>query len=256
MKKMLYMLVITANAYSSNAYLSFENHSNQVGMPMSLLSQTHEVSRVYTTDERDLIIELYDSGVIRFDMEQLTPYANTDISDRSPYYADFRHLISHPKIQKQIIKLLIKKAETLSYDIVCGVPYAALGLAANFSYELDIPLIMRRSHRKTYGTCKKIEGTFKPGMRCLLIDDVITTGSSMLETIQDLEQENLLVTDCLVLFDRQQGGVQRYKSRGYRVHPLFTIEDFMNVLQEYGKIDCAFAQKVLDWAKRHQTNLE
>jgi len=256
MKKMLWLLIIAANAYSSDTYLGLENLGNAVEISLPLIARTQVPVRNYTADERNLIIELYDTGVIRFDMEQLTPYANTVRSDRSPYYADFRHLISHPTIQKKIIKLLIKKVAELSFDIVCGVPYAALGLAANFSYELSVPLIMRRSDRKTYGTCKKIEGTFRPGMRCLLIDDVITTGSSMLETIQDLEQENLSVTDCLVLFDRQQGGVRRYENRGYTVHPLFTIEDFMNVLQECGKIDQAFAQKVLDWSKRHQTNLE
>ena len=109
-------------------------------------------SKNYTAEERDLILQLYDIGVLRFDTATMNPPLS------SPYYIDLRHTISHPHIFKKIINLLVKKSKELSYDIICGVPYAALAMAATVAYDQEKPLIMRRAHVKNYGTAKKIEG--------------------------------------------------------------------------------------------------
>jgi hypothetical protein len=88
-------------------YLGFENLGNVVEVLLPSIAHTQAPVRSYTPDER------YDIGVIGFDMVQLAPYANTGLLDRFPYYANFRHLMSHPKIHKQIIKLLIKKVNDI-----------------------------------------------------------------------------------------------------------------------------------------------
>lgn len=202
--------------------------------------------KLYSQEEKELIIALYDIGVLRFDTDSLhCPLA-------SPYYIDLRHIISYPTIFKKITQLMAKKAADLSFDCICGVPYAALALSSTVAYELEKPLIMRRSQVKNYGTGKKIEGVFDKDAVCLVIEDVVTTASSLIETIKDLEKHHLKVPYSIILFDREQGGVPWMKEQGYELSVLFTITDFMTVLSQEGKITKDFADSILDWTKAHQ----
>jgi uridine monophosphate synthetase len=100
-----------------------------------------------------------------------------------------------------------------NFDLICGVPYAALPMATAMSLESYIPLIIKRKEAKSYGTKKLIEGIYQKGQNCLLVEDVITSGKSLLETIPEIEQEDLKVSDIVVVLDREQGGKQLWKAK-------------------------------------------
>jgi uridine monophosphate synthetase len=123
-----------------------------------------------------------------------------------------------------------------NFDLICGVPYAALPMATAMSLESYIPLIIKRKEAKSYGTKKLIEGIYQKGQNCLLVEDVITSGKSLLETIPEIEQEDLKVSDIVVVLDREQGGKQLLESKGYRVHTLFNISEVCDILQETGEL--------------------
>lgn len=182
-------------------------------------------------DKKQFFLECYELGIIKFGKFTLKSGLE------SPFYVDLRPLASKPEILKKLSSFLLNLVPDTENNLICGVPYAALPMATAMSLESGIPLIIKRKEAKSYGTKKLIEGIFSPGQTCLLVEDVITSGKSLLETIPEIENEGLKVKDIVVVLDREQGGVAHLQQQGYRVHSLFTITEACEILLEAGKID-------------------
>lgn len=149
----------------------------------------------------------------------------------SSLYIDMRKVISCPNVFKSLINELNFIMQNLSYDHICGVPYGAVPLATGVALYADQSQVMLRKEIKSYGTQKLLEGNFIPGQTVLLIEDVITTGSSIQEAIDALKTQGAMVKDIVVVIDRQQGGVERLQAQGYNVHVLFTLDQINTCIQ-------------------------
>ena len=122
--------------------------------------------------------------------------------DISKYYFDIKNIISTPSLLCKIGDELYK---TLGdFDIICGIPYGGLPIATYISTKYNKPLIYLRDKAKQYGTGKLIEGECKSSDRCVIIDDVVTSGGSMEEAINNLK-DKVTVVQAAVVMDRQQG---------------------------------------------------
>lgn len=91
------------------------------------------------------------------------------------------------------------KTNGVECDHICGVPYTALPIATLVSVRDKKPMLIRRKETKSYGTKKLIEGKFNAGDKCLIIEDVVTSGSSILETAKDLKSEGLCVMGFVLI---------------------------------------------------------
>ncbi|KAI6190668.1 Uridine 5'-monophosphate synthase [Aphelenchoides bicaudatus] len=125
----------------------------------------------------------------------------------SPIYIDFRGLISSQQLMNETAFMVREQISdsNLNYDYVVGVPYAALSLGSRVSLFANKPLLMQRKEAKNYGTKKLIEGVYEEGGRALIIEDVVTTGASILETAKILRNEGLVVEDVVCVLNREQG---------------------------------------------------
>jgi uridine monophosphate synthetase len=196
---------------------------------------------------KKIIEQLFHIGAIRFGHFTLKS------GIISPIYIDLRLTISQPKLLSDIAKELYALAKNLSFDLLCGVPYTALPFATAISLQQNIPMILKRKEKKDYGTKRMVEGIFQPGERCLIIEDVITSGTSIAETAASLKEEGLLVTDALVLVNREQGGERFLASQGIKVHAVCNISSIIQHLLEQTLLDEKTFEAVLTFIKDNQT---
>lgn len=139
-----------------------------------------------------------------------------------------------------------------NYKLLCGVPYTALPIATIISTSAGIPMVMRRKEAKDYGTRKMIEGNYEKGDTCLIIEDVVTSGSSILETVKDLTEAGLSVTEAIVVLDRQQGGLDILKKKGVNTISLLNMSQLLKYLREEKCIDESQEKKVLSYLNDNQ----
>lgn len=150
----------------------------------------------------------------------------------SPFYIDLRSIITYPDMLNTLAECIHLYIEDLSFDVLCAVPYGAVPIATAVSLIMKKPMIMPRNEAKNHGMQKVIDGVYRPGDRCVVIEDVMTTGNSILETVATLENAGLIVSDIVVCVDREQNGFEHLRSKGYTVHVLYTFSDIIRILHE------------------------
>jgi uridine monophosphate synthetase len=165
----------------------------------------------------------------------------------SPIYIDLRLLVSYPAALREAARAYAAVLETLDFDLLAGIPYAALPIGTAIALEMDRPLIFPRKTAKSYGTGKTIEGKWRVGQRVVIIEDLITSGDSILQGIVALKTKGLQVKDAVVLIDRQQGGSEYLAQQGYTLHSVMTLTQVLAVLNSNGRITNGQRNKVLNF---------
>ncbi len=170
---------------------------------------------------------------------------------RSPYYIDLRLTISSPItmdwIANSLTRIVINEIGKDKIDKILGVPTAGVPFATMVSQKLGIPLIYYRQARKEHGVRKKIEGTLDRNDRVLIVDDLITTGESVIEAAEVVRDQGGVVNELVVLLDREQGGRERLRASRIEAHVLFKISDAMDWLHSVGLISDKIHETVKEY---------
>lgn len=165
----------------------------------------------------------------------------------SPIYLDLRRLVTYPLVLQRVAQAYARVLRGLRFDRLAGIPYAALPIATAISLEAGWPLIYPRREAKEYGTRAAIEGEFKPGETVAVIDDLVTTGDSKIETIQKLEGAGLKARDIVVLIDRGQGAGAILAASGYALHSVVTLPALLDEWLRTGAISADQRADVLSF---------
>lgn len=181
-------------------------------------------------NKKELALKLFDLGVLQFGEFTLKSGL------KSPFYLDFRRIVAYPKILRSISEQLWNLVADLEFDHLCGVPYAALSLSSTMAVVNSKSMIVKRKEQKKHGTKRLVEGIYQKGDTCVVIDDVISSGISMIETLEALEGEGLQIQHVLSIVDRMQGGAYLLEDYGYQVHNVYTIREVLEYLKEGGKV--------------------
>lgn len=163
----------------------------------------------------------------------------------SPIYLDLRLLPSHPRALRQAAAAYRPCLQKLRFDLLAAAPLAGLPIGTAICLDMERPLIFPRKASKGHGTGKQVEGAWTAGQTAVVIDDVVTSGDSILQTIAALETAGLAVTDAVVLIDRGQGGVATVQAQGYTLHTLFSLPAILDVLVQQERITAAQRHQVL-----------
>jgi orotate phosphoribosyltransferase len=170
---------------------------------------------------------------------------------KSPYYIDLRQTISSPNtmdwIANSFTRIILNEIGRDKIDSILGVPTAGVPFATVVSQKLGLPLIYYRQARKEHGVRKKIEGILERNDRVLVVDDLITTGESVIEAAEVVRDQGGVVNELVVLLDREHGGQQRLRSSRIEPHFLFRISDAMTWLHTVGLIE----DKIYETLKRY-----
>ena len=197
---------------------------------------------------------LYDLGAVSFG-----DFTLGGSTTNSPVFINPKLLISNPMALRVAVKLMhqevtlaqsLRRAKVHPYDVVAGVPVGGLLLATAFSLESSVPLIYPRLQPEGTGA-RGVEGRVRPGMRALLIDDLITGGSSILATAQFLAEHDVVVHDALVLIDREMGAHARLKAQGINLISILKLDVMMKFYSSAGLIDPDDYQRYVEYAKKN-----
>ena len=172
--------------------------------------------------------ELADSYIRRGAFLMDGPYQLTG-GGTSDFYIDGRLIATYPPALRLIARMhreLIAEHHLLPEDgSLVGPALGAVPIVTALGLELDRPFVIDRGKAKGHGRGRRFEGSFSAGPKCLVVEDLVTVGSTLVNTVETLREEGREVTDALVTVDREEGGPEKLAEIGVRVHALLTQTD-------------------------------
>ncbi len=200
--------------------------------------------------QTELIMQLYEMGCIQFGKFTLAS------GKQSPIYIDLRKISSDPLLLKMTALAYADLLRPLVYNHLAAVPYAALTIGTAISLTTNSSLIYPRKEVKSYGTSKSVEGVFSAGDRVVVIEDLVTSGGSVLKAIDQLKANQLLVSDIAVLIDREQGGREILAQKGYRLHAALRLSEILNTLYEAEQLSAEQVSTVRSYIQQNSAITE
>jgi orotate phosphoribosyltransferase len=147
----------------------------------------------------------------------------------STYYLDKYRFETQPEVLRELGKRLAGAAAAHEPDAVrlaCPV-LGAVVLASAASLESGLPFVIVRDEAKGYGTANRVEGKLEPGELVCVVEDIVTSGGALVDTVGVLREAGLEVRTALCVVDREEGGADALARLGVRLEPLFRVSELI-----------------------------
>jgi len=200
---------------------------------------------------------LWDLGAVQFG-----DFTLGRTTQHSPVYINLRLLISNPwalseagRVMHQEIRTRqsMRNAQVQQFARVCGIPFGGLHLATSFSLHSKSPMIYVHPAKEENGNRVFVEGRYEPGESVLLIDDLVTSGGSVLETAGFLRMNaDLNVRDVVVLLDREEGAREQLHAQGYNLISILGLETLLTYLKASGLIEEELYDKSAEYIRERR----
>src|SRR6478672_9241441 len=148
---------------------------------------------------------------------------------RSNYYLDKYRFETRPELLRPLGERIAAVVQEHASDAtrLAGPELGAVALAASASLASGLPFLLVRKAAKEYGTAKRIEGVYDEGECICLVEDVVTSGGALLESVDALREAGLVVHTAVCVVDREEGGADALARHAVRLRPLFRASELL-----------------------------
>jgi orotate phosphoribosyltransferase len=200
-------------------------------------------------DTQAFVARLFEAGVLNIDGAHGFKLTS---GQTAPLYLDHRLLFGLPELRHQALTLWADQlADSLkprqnSDLVVVGTATAGIAPAFGLAERLGTPFAYVRSAAKEHGLRRCVEGALRPGAAVVVVDDMVSTGTSVLVAADRLREEGhpvLLVTS----FTARQPGESVIRSRGYSFFSVFQLGDLLALARDAGLMSPRDWKSCEDW---------
>ncbi|MEM2875234.1 MAG: orotate phosphoribosyltransferase [Candidatus Hadarchaeales archaeon] len=169
----------------------------------------------------------------------------------SPYYIDLRAVPSHPELFDMVTDAYVDEIRESGerYDRISGIATAGVPIASLVAYKLGVPFLYVRKEERTHGTGSLVEGVLERGDVVLLLDDVATTGGSIVRAVSALRERGATVGSVLVMVDREQGAGDALSKIGVKLHSITTASKLVEELHLKGMVSKEDYERVMRYIR-------
>jgi len=148
---------------------------------------------------------------------------------RSSYYLDKYRFATRPDLLAALGERIARAVAEVDPDAtrLAAPELGAVALAAAASLASGLPFLIVRKAAKEYGTTKRLEGLYDRGECVCLVEDVVTSGGALLESVEALRAAGLLVRAAVCVVDREEGGADALAGHSVRLKPIFRAGDLL-----------------------------
>lgn len=171
----------------------------------------------------DIATLIKDAGAVKMGKFKLSNGSLTD------YYIDKYVFETNPEVLDVIADEIADRLEATDADVIAGPELGAVPLVTAVSLRTGVPAAYIRQGQKHYGTQARIEGTIEKGMSVAIVEDVTTTGGTILETARLVEEVGGIVDCLIVVVDRNAEAVANVREEGYELEYLARVGEDLDV---------------------------
>ncbi len=165
--------------------------------------------------------------MLKDEIKKCIKYGNFVLTSgrKSSYYIDLKEIITKPHVLNEIIERICGIVR--DFDKVAGIELGSIPIAVALSLKTNKEYIIIRKKEKKHGIKKLYEGNIERGDVVLIVDDVSTTGGSILRAANILRKEGAIVKEAAVVVDREEGARELLRKNGIELKYIFTSKDLI-----------------------------